>query len=396
MKRHRIALAGFGVLAVPLLAGYLPLAGCASTEDDPNGSADAAPSDAGDVDRASDADIGGGGDAADASDVFDASDGGDADAGDGPRCTTDGWCYTKLPVTDAGVMTLTDVWANHDEAWAVTNEGLVLHWKNDAWSIAFTASAGLTGVLRDHEGTVWVIGKAGTLFRHVAGTPDTEWAPVPAGMTADLVGICEGPIDGSSPQNLWLAGQYTVLMQWTGAVQGSPVWSFTPLGPIEIRSMWCSQGNVWAVGLDMTNNGSALYFGSGGVWTKLSGLPTTQFGRPFTSVWGSSASDIWMADIKKIVHGPGGDPPAWTSYDVGDWHYTSPTDWDFWGTDPSDVWLVGRRGRIYHYDGTKLELSSTSLNGVVMTNNLHGISGASADDLWVVGDDIALHRKAKN
>ena len=390
-RRHRFTLVWLGAVTLPLLLGHI--AGCAGTDEDPGGVVpDGAPApDATDGsitldgDREEDAAV----DASDAS--------ADADAGPpGPRCTADGWCYTDLPVTDAGSMSLTDVWANADEAWAVTSAGQVLHWKHGVWSIVFEAGVALTGVRGDHEGTVWAVGNAGTILRHAAGAPDAEWSSVPAGTGMDLVAICEGAVDASTPQNLWIAGKQTILLRWTGEVQEHPLWSYIPLGPIDIRSIWCAQENVWAVGLDLTNNGSALYLGANGAFTQLTGLPSTRSSRPFSAVWGSSASDIWMADITKIVHGPGGDPPAWTTHDVGDWHFGSPTDWGFWGMAPNDVWLVGRRGRIYHYDGANLQMSLTSIEGVLMTNNLHGISGASSDDLWVVGDDVALHRKTKN
>jgi len=396
MRLHRIALTTLGALAFPLLAAAISVAGCAGTDDDKpttdsgpgeldgggeDGDGAGGPRDAGEDGAASDA-----GDDADA--------GGEIDAG--PPCTAGGWCYTTLPATDAGAMTLTDVWASHDEAWAVTKEGLVLHWTNDVWSVAFDAGVGLRAIRRDHEGTVWAVGNGGSIFRHAAGASEDAWSPVISGTTIDLVAICEGATDEASPQNLWIAGRYSILMRWTGEGESGPAWSVSSLGPIEINEIWCSQKNVWAVGLDQTNYQSALYFSSGGEFAKVSGLPSTQFGRPFSAVWGASASDVWLADITKIVHGQGGDPLAWSTYDVGDWLYGSPTDWDFWGDDPSDVWVVGRHGRIYHYDGTKLQLSVTSLQGVVMANNLHGISGASSDDLWVVGDDVALHRKAKN
>jgi len=398
MRLDRIALASLGALALPLLAAAISAAGCAGTDEDrETATIDGAAS--GELDGGEDGDRARGpSDAGDSGSASDASDDADAarDADAGPECTAGGWCYTTLPATDAGAMTLTDVWASHDEAWAVSEEGLVLHWKDDAWSIAFDAGVGLRGVRRDHEGTVWAVGSAGSIFRHAAGASDDAWSPVPAGNTFDLVAICEGATDATSPQNLWIAGQSTILMHWTGDGDSSPAWSVTALGPIEIRGMWCSGTNVWAVGMEQTSYQSALYFGSGGDFTKASGLPSTQFARPYSAVWASSPSDVWLADISKIVHGPGGEPPAWSTYPVGDWYFGSPTDWDFWGDDPSDVWAVGRHGRIYHYDGTNLQLSPTSIDGVVMTNNLHGISGASSDDLWVVGDGVALHRKAKN
>lgn len=403
MKPHRSALVGFGVVLLPLaVVTNVPLAGCSSDDassasfedaeaavvDGPAPDANIDELDASSRDARSDSDA----DAADA----DAS---DAEAGDGgPACTEGGWCVTDLPA-DAGTLTLADVWANREEAWAVANEGHVLHWTSGHWSVAWNAGLALRGVLRDHAGRVWVVGEGGHVFRHAPGAPDSEWSPVATGVAMNYVAICEGPTSASLPENLWIAASQTLLVRWTGTMQDNgldPIWHYVPLGGIDIGGLSCSSDDVWAVGLDLSNYGTALMrVRSDESWTKTTGLPATAFARPFTSVFAWSETDLWLMDINKIVHGTTVTPAAWSTYPVGSWYYGSPTDWDVWGGSPSDVWIVGRHGHIYHYDGTSLTPSITSTNGVLMTKSFHGISGTSADDLWVVGEDIALHRTSK-
>lgn len=66
----------------------------------------------------------------------------------------------------------------------------------------------------------------------------------------------------------------------------------------------------------------------------------------------------------------------------------------FWARSSTDVWAVGDIGRIYHYDGTSWKALALVFNGAPLTANLTSITGTSAGELFVVGDGIALRRKA--
>jgi hypothetical protein len=52
-----------------------------------------------------------------------------------------------------------------------------------------------------------------------------------------------------------------------------------------------------------------------------------------------------------------------------------------WGSSASDVWAVGYGGLVIHYDGT-----AWSRVDAGTTNDLHGVSGTSASDAWLVGE----------
>jgi hypothetical protein len=66
------------------------------------------------------------------------------------------------------------------------------------------------------------------------------------------------------------------------------------------------------------------------------------------------------------------------------------------GTGPDDVWMVGEKGRITHYDGEKLTEHASGT-----TATLWGVWAASKTDAWAVGgtpeggaadpDDVVLH-----
>lgn len=113
-------------------------------------------------------------------------------------------------------------------------------------------------------------------------------------------------------------------------------------------------------------------------------------------IWGSSANDVWA------VGGPLGNDgfeSLVVRFDGTSWRRASPgrteTFWWVHGTGPSDVWLVGEKGRITHWNGTAfLEVPS----GTVAT--LFGVWAAAPDDAWAVGgtadqaggpNDVLLH-----
>jgi hypothetical protein len=51
-----------------------------------------------------------------------------------------------------------------------------------------------------------------------------------------------------------------------------------------------------------------------------------------------------------------------------------------WGSGPNDVWAVGVRGTILHYDGRAWRRVESGI-----TEDLSGVSGTSSDDVWIVG-----------
>ena len=61
-----------------------------------------------------------------------------------------------------------------------------------------------------------------------------------------------------------------------------------------------------------------------------------------------------------------------------------------WGSAADDVWAVGARGTILHYDGhVWIEALAAFLAG--KKPHLYGIWGSARDDVWIVGDGTALH-----
>lgn len=114
------------------------------------------------------------------------------------------------------------------------------------------------------------------------------------------------------------------------------------------------------------------------------------------SVWGTSDRDVWA------VGGPLGNSgfeALVLRFDGSRWRRLKPggieSYWWVHGTSGSDVWLVGEKGRITHWDGSAF---SETPSGTDAT--LFGVWAASPDDAWAVGgtpdqpsatNDVVLH-----
>lgn len=115
------------------------------------------------------------------------------------------------------------------------------------------------------------------------------------------------------------------------------------------------------------------------------------------SVWGVSPSEVFIAG------GPLGNTGSNSlamKYDCGAWQDLGPggteTFWWVSGSSAEDVWFVGEKGRIAHYDGTSMSDVASPV-----TATLWGAFAFAPDDAWAVGgvpdagvgddNDIVLH-----
>ncbi|MFL5542036.1 MAG: Ig-like domain-containing protein [Longimicrobiaceae bacterium] len=127
------------------------------------------------------------------------------------------------------------------------------------------------------------------------------------------------------------------------------------------------------------------------VWT-----PTGTGGQGNAGVWGSSASDVYMANWVGVWHFDG---TAWSFVPELEWHGTL----DVYGFGADDVWAVGPSGRILHYDGhawsgARFDGDRVYGEPLGVWDNpprnfyLRGVWGSAANDLFVAGDSgTVLH-----
>jgi hypothetical protein len=214
---------------------------------------------------------------------------------------------------------------------------------------------------------------------------------------------------GTSANDVWAALGAGGFLHWTGTSTGwQPVATGSKNALGSVRG--ASATDVWAVG-----EGGVLLRGNGETWTLASPGATT---RSYRRIWGTSATDLWIVgDEGTILHGDGTTFTPMTSgvaYHLDDIGGTSPSDlwatgekplhWDgmtwsqkadglgderltrVWAAASNDVfgvWSTVRR-----WNGTTWTLTDGSLAGVndQLSGAPFGMWGASATDVWVVGD----------
>jgi hypothetical protein len=377
--------------AIGTVLVFLSFAACSSANDralatnDQNGDGDAST----DAHHAEVVDAG----ASDASDAADKADAGDAGVA---KCTVD-WCETPLPIPDGGKLTLMDVWVPApNSAWAVSEEGLVLRWNGTEWTVVWDAQTPLYGVWGDHEGEIWVVGAAGAIFR---GHEGTTWTSIPSGTTTDLMEICEASRDAQHPRNVAIVGVASTVLRWTGASgeDGNPSWETSNPGiDDELYSVSCSGFDVWVAGraTDWFEGGPRIYRESGASWIAQPTIAGASRNDSYFSIWAFDSQNIWVRGKGSILHAtPAGDGGAYSwSQELSSNSATMKRPSSIWGSGMSDVWIASSRGRVHHWNGSTLEITATAKSWDVLHSNLHAVSGSGPDDVWVVGDNIAIHR----
>jgi hypothetical protein len=124
--------------------------------------------------------------------------------------------------------------------------------------------------------------------------------------------------------------------------------------------------------------------------------PTGTGGQGNFGVWGSSASDVYMANWVGIWHFDGA---RWKTVPELEWHGTL----DVYGFGADDVWAVGPAGRILRYDGKAWSGERYDGEGVFAeplgiwdnpprNHYLWGVWGPAPNDVFVAGDSgTVLH-----
>jgi hypothetical protein len=180
--------------------------------------------------------------------------------------------------------------------------------------------------------------------------------------------------------DVWILGD--TILRWDGQT-----WNSVPDSVNDNRTastFWGSgRDNVWASGWGYLGR----YDGTG--WNQ---HDACHFG---IAIWGIGTSDLWLIqgvapDTSPyfITHGGASSWP-------GCWGDTTGTHFTFahplqaiWGSGASNVWAVGARGAIIHYDGTAWSQVTKS----PATLTLHGVWGTAANDIWAVGDSgVIVH-----
>ena len=155
-----------------------------------------------------------------------------------------------------------------------------------------------------------------------------------------------------------------------------------------IYDLWIvSENNIWAVGEITVDDPDSSFNGTGrqnfnaARWDgEKWNLIRMERGAPMESIWYFDDNNIWAAGIP--IHWDG---EKWTYYHLWDMGILNADDGGvehIWATSPDNIYFVGNKGSIVHYDGstfTKMESGTTC--------RLEDVWGIDDNHIWAVGTE---------
>jgi hypothetical protein len=235
------------------------------------------------------------------------------------------------------------LWAGAaNDVWAVGQNGLVMHWDGARWSKLSERLAGdLHAVWGRSRDDVWISGCADN-FHHWNGV---AWSPVPSPVPTGDAGICPA-LWGASAIDVSAIGQDQFL-RWDGTewrYEPNPLkGGDTPLAPNgHVTALWSATagGDLWAVGWEEGGIGfdgwPLVLRRHAGHWTK-SPAPRTE--GQLRGLWGDGDDDIWAVGSKGLILHWNGN--SWSKEESGVVERLS----SIHGAGGT-VWIAGERGTL--------------------------------------------------
>ncbi|HXU06720.1 MAG TPA: hypothetical protein VN903_37450, partial [Polyangia bacterium] len=249
---------------------------------------------------------------------------------------------------------------------------------------------------------VWAVGDRGTIVRSRDGE---TFAQVTSPTTARLTRIW-----GASPTSIWMTGDQGTVIEWDGSK--FVTW---PKLSNDVQSIWgTSRNDIWATAW-------YPYHFDGSAWTQ---LPLFESSNTVTAVWPSGPDRVFLLGAsdriydyqpstgrwtKTTVYGTqllwGSDPGnLWTSGSPGDGSHFDGTTWtfyrtddmyDLWGSGRDNVWGVGFLGMIIHRGAGDALWDQRAQNMRMTQNDLYGVHGANATDVFAVGEFGTILRRKR-
>lgn len=215
----------------------------------------------------------------------------------------------------------------------------------------------------------WVVGRSGgdAAAVKLGGAASTNLTLV-GNVDNRLYGVW-----GSSPDDFWAVGRYGLRLRGDSGHLGrvvpeqhEPIFSATLARDGTVLGAW--QGRVY-------------YYppSAGRVFSHASVTSKGAFGAD-----GLTKDDVWVSCTGgRVVHYR---PPEVDFWDLPN----SPELFDVYVASNTDVWVVGNKDALWHFDGAQWSPESPTIGG-----QLNAVDGTSASDVWAVGKlGTLLHRDA--
>lgn len=278
-----------------------------------------------------------------------------------------GRIWTEMASSEDGY--LYSLWGSSaNDVWAAGDPKSILHWDGTSWSGQKISDDSLWRAIWGSEANdVWLCGVS------CAHWDGKQWLPAPQPKQQETV----LSLWGASSTSIWAATHAGNIYHWDGQSWSVQYSSGTMFG---WPKLWGnSEKNIWC----LTDNASYHYNGTS--WMKNEVIPANS-GVLF-SVFGFSNNDLWSVGMPGLImHWDG---MSWSKRSVGildvlpmDNYFSG-----FWGSSPSDSWVIGPRGlmlRAYR------DVFNPVPTGTV--NRLWTIWGAGPQDIWVAGERSTILR----
>jgi len=275
--------------------------------------------------------------------------------------------------------------------WAVGSGGTLLRSDGKTWrAVEAGTDKNLSGVWGTAANNVWIVGD------NYVQVHDGLVRRTPPGAPSDVL---QADVGGSSASDVWLIGNFGAydFNRFNGAVWTG---STNPMFFAPDSVFAASPTQAWAVGFSDT----ALEW-NGTSWKQILLPMETNY-----DVWGSSASDVWVAGREGVSHwngsawseayglfaeeayavhgtGPGdiwvGTEKGFLHYDGRAWtrHESGSATKGLWAVSSNDIWAVGNSGSSLHWDGSKWARQT----GFGPVPRLGAMWATSDDDVWFLG-----------
>lgn len=246
------------------------------------------------------------------------------------------------------------------EEFAILGDGAILH----------GAILSVWGTSQDDVFLVGADDGEGPLVLHWDGT---AWARLATGTTGDLWWV----FGVAGADTVWMSGEGGRVLTYTRST-GAFVEEIAADPVYKMFGVWgTSDTDRWAVGGDVNNGADGIVVHDDGTGWTTSWLvpPIGLTKRQAFKIWGPAADDVYVVGTRALVaHWDGA---AWT--DLPYMGYGANTYFTVHGTSGSDVYVVGGEGNavVLHWDGTAWEDVSPPPADIVPVLN-----GVSASATW--------------
>lgn len=284
----------------------------------------------------------------------------------------DGQYWSEVTNPTTSKETLFGIWGSSPtDIWAVGNNGEILHGNGSTWeSHKQKTDKAFFAIWGSGPTDIYAIGQDG-ICAHFDGTDWTLATLSSAWLTA---------VTGTSASDVWAAGRTGTLLHYDGEVWQS---QHGPTTDNITSIVALSRDEVW-----MTTDKGTLFHYKNQEWNP---LQTDQRLESIASATFVDESHFWLLGRAKGETGSlfaafrwdiaSTDVPRNTLIGLCDNAFTS-----VWGTSDDDVWIAGESCPLFHWNGS----SWTQTGEAGMRDGVLAIGGSGPGDVWVAGTSNRL------